>query len=70
MKIEKHGTGIERTARVMWPVPETDEPDIEQVYQETEDSYGSTSCAEYCEVEPDGICPHGHPSWLLRWGMI
>ncbi len=23
-----------------------------------------------CHVEPDGICPHGHPSWLLRLGLI
>ena len=23
-----------------------------------------------CWVEPDGTCPHGHPSWLLALGLI
>lgn len=23
-----------------------------------------------CRVEPDGVCPHGHSSWLLRLGLI
>lgn len=23
-----------------------------------------------CWIEPDGVCEHGHPSWLLYLGMI
>lgn len=23
-----------------------------------------------CRVEPDGICPHGHQSWMRRLGYI
>jgi hypothetical protein len=23
-----------------------------------------------CQVEPDGHCPHGHPSWLLYLGLV
>lgn len=23
-----------------------------------------------CEVEPDGECPHGHPSWLIAIGVM
>ena len=23
-----------------------------------------------CIVEPDGHCPHAHPSWLLKLGLI
>lgn len=23
-----------------------------------------------CTVEPDGTCPHGRPSWLLRLGLV
>jgi hypothetical protein len=23
-----------------------------------------------CRVEPDGICQHGHKSWLLRLGFV
>ena len=29
-----------------------------------------TSCPQKCEVEPDGQCPHGHPSWLRRYRLI
>ena len=27
-------------------------------------------CEDECEVEPDGECPHGHPSILLEAGLI
>jgi hypothetical protein len=27
-------------------------------------------CDEGCEVEPDGVCPHGRPSILRAAGMI
>lgn len=27
-------------------------------------------CREGCEVEPDGVCPHGCPSVLLSCGLI
>lgn len=27
-------------------------------------------CEELCEVEPDGMCPHGHPSILIKLGLI
>ena len=23
-----------------------------------------------CRVEPDGVCPHGQPSWLMALGLI
>lgn len=23
-----------------------------------------------CTVEPDGVCPHGHSSWLLVLGLM
>ena len=33
---------------------------------------GDTICkaTDGCRVEPDGICEHGHPSWLLALGYI
>jgi hypothetical protein len=31
---------------------------------------GICEATDGCEVEPDGICPHGHPSWLLKLGLI
>lgn len=27
-------------------------------------------CSEHCEVEPDGVCPHGHPSFMIEAGII
>lgn len=27
-------------------------------------------CAEGCMVEPDGHCPHGHPSVLIEMGVV
>jgi hypothetical protein len=27
-------------------------------------------CEDMCQVEPDGTCPHGHPSVLLALGVI
>ena len=29
-----------------------------------------STCEYGCEVEPDGHCPHGKPSWLIELGII
>ena len=51
-----------------FPEPEMPEPDIEQL---EEWSYeGVCEATDGCTVEPDGVCEHGHPSWLLKLGMI
>lgn len=34
------------------------------------DSIVPACCDEGCSVEPDGRCPHGHPSVLLALGII
>ena len=34
------------------------------------DSVVPALCHEGCEVEPDGCCEHGHPSILVRMGVI
>ena len=31
---------------------------------------GVAKATDGCRVEPDGHCPHGKPSWLLRLGLI
>ena len=31
---------------------------------------GVAKAVDGCRVEPDGICPHGYPSWLLALGLI
>lgn len=52
----------------LWPEPETDAPDDETIEFWICD--GVVEATDGCTVEPDGICPHGHPSWLLRIGII
>ena len=34
------------------------------------DDAGICKAVDGCTVEPDGICQHGYPSWLLALGMI
>jgi len=31
---------------------------------------GICDALDGCQVEPDGVCPHGYPSWLLYLGYI
>jgi hypothetical protein len=51
-----------------WPEPETDQPDDDELSNQSID--GVADATDGCSVEPDGVCPHGHPSWLLRLGLI
>lgn len=34
------------------------------------DSIVPACCEHGCEVEPDGTCSHGHPSILLKMGIL
>lgn len=39
----------------------------------TLEKYSSDSvckATDGCKVEPDGICQHGHKSWLLQLGFV
>lgn len=51
-----------------WPEPTTERPDIETLDEWHSD--GGCEATDGCWVEPDGVCEHGHPSWLLRLGLI
>lgn len=55
--------------RSTWPAPTVDEPDLEtlEIWM-IED--GGCEASDGCWVEPDGRCPHGHPSWFVRLGLI
>lgn len=59
-----------------WPAPEVDSPSMGEIIDMLRETmFGAswaveTSCGEYCEVEPDGVCCHGHPAWTLRAGLI
>ena len=51
-----------------WPEPEVDQPTYDELMEMSFD--GVVEATDGCEVEPDGVCPDGHPSWLLRLGLI
>lgn len=51
-----------------YPAPTSPEPDLDML-TEWQDECGCEA-TDGCWVEPDGTCEHGHPSWLLRFGMI
>jgi len=43
-------------------------PDVETLM--AWESEGGCEAVDSCWVEPDGVCPHGCPSWLLVMGLI
>lgn len=46
----------------------TDRPSMEQLEEWLSESGAETT--DGCWVEPDGICQHGHQSWLRVMGLI
>ena len=53
---------------MVYPEPITEEPDVDQLIEWESD--GGCEATDGCWVEPDGVCSHGHPSWLIQLGMI
>jgi len=51
-----------------WPKPTIDPPTDEDLWDWTMDSL--CEATDGCVVEPDGVCQHGYPSWLLYYGLI
>lgn len=51
-----------------WPEPLEEEPEAEDIEEWMFDSI--CDATDGCLVEPDGVCEHGHPSWLLRLGLV
>lgn len=56
------------SAKSVWPHPTVAEPDEEELAEWFADSV--CEATDGCIVEHDGRCPHGHPSWLLRLGLV
>jgi len=44
------------------------EPSIKTLEKWVQD--GIAKATDGCEVEPDGYCQHGKPSWLIELGLI
>lgn len=51
-----------------YPTPTEDAPDIDMLEEWMMD--GGCEATDGCWVEEDGVCEHGHPSWLIEMGMI
>ncbi|MDG6938493.1 MAG: hypothetical protein JRN42_08175 [Nitrososphaerota archaeon] len=43
---------------------------LEMLKNAVMDNETSFETSDGCMVEPDGICEHGHPTWLVRFGLI
>ena len=51
-----------------YPKPTETAPDVDTLEEWMDDC--GCEATDGCWVEPDGVCEHGHPSWLLVLGMI
>ena len=51
-----------------WPEPSVPEPDFITLAGFLFEA--AADATDGCLVEPDAVCRHGHPSWLLRLGVI
>lgn len=45
-------------------------PEIETLIAWEAEGGCEAACPDHCWVEPDGVCPHGKPSWFLHLGLI
>jgi hypothetical protein len=50
--------------------PKLKPPTIETLMEWEAEGGCEAACPHGCWVEPDGTCPHGNPSWLLKLGLI
>ena len=50
-----------------WPKPTEAEPDFSELEFMVYD--GVAEATDGCTIEPDGVCEHGHPSWLMYLGI-
>ena len=51
-----------------WPHPTISFPTDEDLEEWMSDC--GCEATDGCWVEPDGMCSHGYPSWLLHLGLI
>ena len=54
--------------QMRYPEPTAPVPSLEELEEWTADC--GCEATDGCWVEADGMCEHGHPSWLLRLGLI
>jgi hypothetical protein len=61
-------SGKEPVINSLWPDPTEERPSDGQLSFWALD--GVAEATDGCRVEPDGVCPHGYPSWLIHLGLI
>ena len=59
---------MSRSSKKRWPVPTEEEPEMDELERMVCD--GVVEATDGCWVEPDGVCPHGHPSWFVALEII
>jgi hypothetical protein len=52
----------------LWPDPTVPMPSIHELNDWALDSV--VEATDGCQVEPDGVCQHGYPSWFIQLGII
>ena len=52
-----------------YPEPTASEPSVDELYSMMVGMI-DTETTDGCIAEPDGVCEHGHPSWLIVLGYI
>jgi len=55
--------------QTVWPEP-LEEPPTMQMLNDWMFDVSLPEATDGCIVEPDGVCPHGYPSWILYLGYI
>lgn len=61
--------GIEVDGPFLWPEPTVPPPDLETIEEWMLEDDGCEA-TDGCWTDPDGVCPHGHPSWFLKLGIM
>ena len=61
-------SAVRSPAKPTTPEPTSPAPTMDEVI--AWESEGYSEATDGCHIEPDGICEHGHPSWMLHFGLI
>ena len=68
--IQAHSSSgyIAQDDQTIWPEPTVDPPDLATLEGWMDEGVCETT--DGCVSEPDGVCIHGYPSWLLELNLI
>ncbi|ABF43271.1 hypothetical protein Acid345_4271 [Candidatus Koribacter versatilis Ellin345] len=61
---------MQDAASARYPVPTTPEPSRDEITTWCEATPQFAKATDGCNVELDGVCAHGYPSWLIMYGLV